>query len=265
LHEAQYEGATIKRRLASLRSFYRFGEREGWAGDNPAAMLRNPKGGGRKLPSVLTTQEVGQLLVAPPKGEPFGIRDRAMLETMYSAGLRVSELVGMNLGDLSLTEGLARIRGKGRKERFAPLGSFAVKAIRSWFVPRKELLAGKMDILGRVRAIPKRSKAAKMPVKILPAETPLFLNKFGGRMTTRSTARMLLKYLKQTNLDSRVPPITPHTLRHSFATHLLNNGADIRSVQELLGHKSLNTTQIYTHLNTEYLIKMYNKAHPRAK
>jgi integrase/recombinase XerC len=127
------------------------------------------------------------------------------------------------------------------------------------------LLAGKMDVLGRTRALPKRSKAAKIPANILPAETPLFLNKFGGRMTTRSTARMLDKYLKETNLDTRKPPVTPHTLRHSFATHLLNNGADIRSVQELLGHKSLITTQIYTHLNTEYLIKIYNKAHPRAK
>ena len=185
-----------------------------------------------------------------------------MLETMYSAGLRISELVGINLGDLSLTEGLVRIRGKGRKERFAPLGSYAIKAIRAWFAPRKKLLAGEMDILGRSRVVPKRSKAAKIPTNTLPANTPLFLNKFGGRMTTRSTARMLIKYLKQTNLDSRT---TPHTLRHSFATHLLNSGADIRSVQQLLGHKSLVTTQIYTHLKPEQLIKVYNKAHPRAK
>ena len=262
LHEAGYAQSTIERRLASLRSFYHFGQRERWADENPAKPLRNPKGGRRKLPHVLSTEEVGQLLVAPPLGDPFGIRDRAMLEVMYSAGLRVSELVGMDLGDISLAEGLVRVRGKGRKERFAPLGSFAVKAIKSWFAPRKELLAGKMDVLGRSRDVAKRSKMAKIPSNILPAETPLFLNKFGGRMTTRSTARMLIKYLKQTNLDSRT---TPHTLRHSFATHLLNNGADIRSVQELLGHKSLITTQIYTHLNSEQLIKVYNKAHPRAK
>jgi integrase/recombinase XerC len=261
MHEAQYASATIARRLASLRSFYRFGQRERWAEENPAKPLRNPRGG-RKLPHFLSTDEVGKLLTAPPADDPFGLRDRAMLETMYSAGLRVSELVGMNLGDLSLAEGLVRIRGKGRKERFAPLGSFAVKAIRTWFAPRRELLAGKMDILGRARTVPKRSKAAKIPHNILPADTPLFLNKFGGRMTTRSTARMLIKYLKQTHLDERT---TPHTLRHSFATHLLNNGADIRSVQELLGHKSLITTQIYTHLNTEILISIYNKAHPRAK
>ena len=261
MSEAGYAGATISRRLASLRSFYRFGQRERWMEENPAKPLRNPKGG-RKLPYFLSTDEVGKLLEAPPFGDPFGIRDRAMLETMYSTGVRVSELVGMNLGDLSLKEGLVRVRGKGRKERFAPLGSFALKAISAWFVHRKKLFAGEMDVLGRVRAVPKRSKAAKIPPNALPAETPLFLNKFGGRITTRSAARMLIKYSKQTGLDSRT---TPHTLRHSFATHLLNNGADIRSVQELLGHKSLITTQIYTHLNTEHLINIYNKAHPRAK
>ena len=261
MNEAGYAPATVARRLASLRSFYRFGLRQRWVEENPATALRNPKGG-KRLPHFLSTEEVGKLLEAPPLGDPFGIRDRAMLETMYSAGVRVSELVGMNLGDLSMKEGLVRVRGKGRKERFAPLGSFAIKAISSWFVHRKKLLAGEMDILGRVRAIPKRSRAAKIPSNTPPSETPLFLNKFGGRMTTRSTARMLIKYLKQTRLDVRT---TPHTLRHSFATHLLNSGADIRSVQELLGHKSLITTQIYTHLNTENLIKVYNKAHPRAK
>jgi integrase/recombinase XerC len=262
MHEAKYAPSTIARRLASLRSFYRFGERDRWANDkNPAESLHTPKVK-RNLPYFLSTEEVGKLLEAPSAGDPFGIRDRAMLETMYSAGLRVSELVGMNLGDLSLAEGLVRIRGKGRKERFAPLGSHAVKAIRVWFAPRKKMLAGEMDVLGRTRAVPKRSKAAKIPSNMPPANTPLFLNKFGGRMTTRSAARMLIKYLEQTALDTRT---TPHTLRHSFATHLLNNGADIRSVQQLLGHKSLVTTQIYTHLKPEHLIKVYNKAHPRAK
>jgi integrase/recombinase XerC len=261
MHEAGYSRSTIARRLASLRSFYRFGQREEWATENPAKALRNPKGG-RKLPFFLSTDEIGKLLVAPSAADPFGIRDRAMLETMYSAGVRVSELVGMNLGDLSIAEGLVRVRGKGRRERFAPLGSYAVKVIKNWFVYRKELLAGKMDILGRERSVPKRSRAAKINPNTPPQELPLFLNKFGGRMTTRSVARMLIKYLKQTGLDERT---TPHTLRHCFATHLLNNGADIRSVQELLGHKSLITTQIYTHLNTENLIKIYEKAHPRAK
>ncbi|MCL2005207.1 MAG: tyrosine recombinase XerC [Planctomycetaceae bacterium] len=260
MHEAGYARSTVARRLASLRSFYRFGLRERWTDENPAKPLRNPKGG-RKLPYFLTTDEVGELLIAPPEHDPFGMRDRAMLETMYSAGLRVSEIVGMNLGDLSLAEGLVRVRGKGKRERFAPLGSYAVNAIRTWFIPRKELLTGMMDVLGRERPVAKRSRAAKISSSTLPADTPLFLNKFGGRLTTRSVARMLEKYLNQTGLDART---TPHTLRHTFATHLLNNGADIRSVQELLGHKSLITTQIYTHLTTENLIQIYNKAHPRA-
>ena len=264
MSEAGYARSTIARRLASLRSFYRFGLRQRWVKENPAKPIDNPNRIRRKPPGVLTTEEVGQLLVAPAR-DPFGLRDRAMLETVYSAGLRVSELVGINLGDLRLTEGLVRVRGKGKRERFAPLGSYAVKAIRAWFAPRRELLVGKMDVLGRTRAVPKRSRAAKIPTNTPSADTPLFLNKFGGRMTTRSTARMLLKYLEQTGLDSRKPPITPHTLRHSFATHLLHNGADIRSVQELLGHKSLITTQIYTHLDTEKLLKIYNKAHPKAK
>ena len=262
--EPPFAKSTIARRVASLRSFYRFGQRQRWVTENPAKPLRPPHGMRRNV-QVLTTEEVGRLLTAPPVGDPFGLRDRAMLETIYSAGLRVSELVGMNLGDLRLTEGLVRIRGKGKKERFAPLGPYAVKAIRAWFVPRRELLAGKMDVLGRTRAVAKRSKAAKIPTNTPPAETPLFLNKFGGRMTTRSTARMLLKYLQQTGLDGKEPAVSPHTLRHSFATHLLHNGADIRSVQKLLGHKSLITTQIYTHLDTEKLLKIYNKAHPKAK
>jgi integrase/recombinase XerC len=263
MHEADYAKSSIARHLASLRSFYRFGdERESWTDKDPAKPLRNPSGVKRERPHVLSTKEVGELLSAPPTNDPFGIRDRAMLETMYSSGVRVSELVGMNLGDLSLGEGMVRVRGKGRRERFALLGPHAVKAIRAWFVHRKKLLAGTMDILGRDRAVPKRSKMAKISSKTLPADTPLFLNKFGGRMTTRSAFRMLVKYLKQTNLD---PKTTPHTLRHSFATHLLHNGADIRSIQELLGHKNLITTQIYTHMSLENVVKIYNKAHPKGK
>jgi integrase/recombinase XerC len=260
MHEAGLARASVARRLSSLRSFFKFGIRDRWAAENPAKPLRTPRGG-RKLPYFLTTDEIEQLLNAPPSADPFGIRDRAILETMYSAGLRVGELVSINLGDLSLTEGLVRVRGKGRKERFAPLGSFAVKAIQRWFSIRRELLDGLLDAAGNHRTVPKRSKAAKINPKTLPAETPVFLNKFGGRLTTRSIARMLEKYLQMTGLDHRTHP---HTLRHSFATHLMNNGADIRSVQELLGHKSLITTQIYTHLTTANLREVYEKAHPRA-
>lgn len=239
LHDAGYARSSISRRLACLRSFFRFAQREGLVSSNPAKPLRNPRRE-RKLPHFLTNSEMGRLLAAPDPGDPLGARDRAILETMYSAGLRVSELVGINFEDLDLADGLVRIRGKGRKERLAPLGSHAVRALRRWFKARREL--------------PKSDR---------PGETdPVFVNKFGARITTRSIRRMLEKYLKQTGLDLRT---TPHTLRHSFATHLLDRGADIRSVQELLGHKSLVTTQIYTHVSTASLRKVYERAHPRAR
>jgi len=238
LHEAGYAKTSVARRLASLRTFYKFAQREGLADSNPAKPLRNPRRD-RKLPHFLSTEEIGRLLNAPPATTAMGLRDRAVLETMYSAGLRVSEAVGMNDGDWDMAEGLVRIRGKGRRERLAPIGSFAAKALARWL---------------KVRTI--SPKEAKNQL------APMFTNKFGGRLTTRSVHRMLLKYLKLAGLDLRT---TPHTLRHSFATHLLDRGADIRSVQELLGHKSLVTTQIYTHVSTAGLRAAYERAHPRAK
>ena len=237
LHQAEYAPASISRKLASARSFFRFAQREGLCQSNPAKPLRNPRRQ-RKLPHYLTTSEIGELLSSPETDDPLGMRDRAILETLYSAGLRVSELVGLGDRDLDLNEGLARIRGKGKKERLSPLGSYAIAAIEQW---------------RRVRHL--SAAAAKL------ANPPLFVNKFGNRLTTRSVARMLEKYLKLTGLDLRT---SPHTLRHSFATHLLDRGADIRSVQELLGHQSLITTQIYTHLSTSGLRAAYEKAHPRA-
>jgi integrase/recombinase XerC len=236
LHDAGYAKSSVSRRLASLRSFYRFAQREGLSQQNPAKPLRNPRRE-RKLPHFLTTAEIGKLLSAPPANETMGLRDRAIFETMYSAGLRVSELVGINDDDLDLDDGLVRVRGKGKRERLAPLGTFAVKAVRRWIINRR--ISGK----------PGRG-------------SPVFVNKFGTRLTTRSVARMLEKYLLTTGLDLRT---SPHTLRHSFATHLLDRGADIRSVQELLGHKSLVTTQIYTHVSTASLKQVYERAHPRAK
>jgi len=238
LHEAGYAKTSIARRLASLRSFFRFAQREGGADANPAKPLRNPRPD-RKLPHFLSTDEIGRLLETPPGDRPMGLRDRAILETMYSAGLRVSELVGINDGDLDLSDGLVKIRGKGRRERLSPLGTFAVQALQRWL---------------RVRTLSRRQPAGP--------EAPVFVSRLGSRLTTRSVARMLEKYLKIAGLDLRT---TPHTLRHSFATHLLDRGADIRSVQELLGHKSLVTTQIYTHVSTASLREAYEKAHPRAK
>ena len=215
LNEAGYAKASIARRMASLRSFFRFAQREGLTDDNPAKPLRNPRTG-RQLPHFLSTDEVGKLLQAPDLATPNGLRDQAILETMYSAGLRVSETVGLNDEDLGLDEGITRVRGKGRRERLAPIGSYARKALQRWL---------------------------------------------NTRQLAADVGRMLEKYLKQTDLDLRT---SPHTLRHSFATHLLNHGADIRSVQELLGHKSLGTTQIYTHVSTAGLQAAYEKAHPRA-
>jgi integrase/recombinase XerC len=238
LHEAGYAKSSVARRLASLRSFFRFCQREELCQHNPAKPLRNPRRD-RKLPHFLSGDEIGKLLVSPPRDTTMGLRDRAIFETLYSAGLRVSELVGMNVDDIDFEDGLVTVRGKGKRERLAPLGRYAVRALQRW--------------------LRKRTLAKGVPVKI---GSPVFVNKFGKRLTTRSVGRLLEKYLKLTGLDTRT---SPHTLRHSFATHLLDRGADIRSVQELLGHKSLVTTQIYTHVSTAGLRKAYDLAHPRAK
>jgi integrase/recombinase XerC len=240
LHDAGYAKATIARRLASLRSFFRFGQRDGWAESNPAKPLRNPRQP-RSLPHFLSTDEIGRLLQAPPPSEPQGLRDRAILETMYSAGLRVSEVVGLDDDDVDRAGSVVRVRGKGKRERLSPLGSYAFAALDEW--------------LG-VRRVAPAILQAKSP------RVPLFVNRSGKRLTTRSIGRMLEKYLRETGLDRRT---SPHSLRHSFATHLLDRGADIRSVQELLGHKSLVTTQIYTHVSTANLRAAYERAHPRAQ
>ena len=240
LQEAGFAKSSISRRLASVRSFFRFGQREQWVTINPATPLRNPRKS-HKLPHFLTTEDISRLLAAPNAKTSAGKRDLAMLETLYSAGLRVSELVSLSDKDFDGESGVVRVRGKGRKERLAPIGSYAQAALDDWLAVRK--------------LHPIDKPPAAQP------ESPTFTNKFGKRITTRSVARMLEKYLKQSGLDLRT---SPHTLRHSFATHLLDRGADIRSVQELLGHKSLVTTQIYTHVSTASLRAAYEKAHPRA-
>ena len=238
LHECQYAKTTIARRLACLRSFFRYCAREKLTTSNPAKALRTPRTG-RKLPSFLTTQQTVALIEAPPSDEPSGLRDRAMLETMYSAGLRVAELVGLNLSDWDQDANVLRVRGKGRKERIAPVGSHASTALHEWIAVRE--VAGD--------AGPEDREA-------------VFLNRFGKRLTTRSVGRMLEKYVKANGLDSKT---SPHSLRHTFATHMLDGGADLRSVQELLGHKSLTTTQIYTHVSTQRMRETYDKAHPHSQ
>ncbi len=237
LHEQKYAKTTVARRLAAVRAFGKFLCRQGVLQINPALALRGPRLD-KKLPHFLTLEQVEALLNAPTGFDPLARRDHAILEVLYSAGLRVSELVGLNTEDATLPDGVLVVRGKGKKERLALLGPHAIRALQVWLADREALLAQHG----------------------LQSEA-VFLNKTATRLTTRSVGRLLEKYLERAGLDPRT---TPHTLRHSFATHLLDNGADIRGVQELLGHKSLNTTQVYTHISTKRLQESYDKAHPRA-
>ncbi len=228
-----YAASTIARRLASLRSFYRYQRRQGVVTSDPVGGLRNPKQP-RRLPKLLRVDDVIRLLDGIPTADDLGIRDRAMFEALYGSGLRVGELVGLDLADLDDESGLVRVRGKGRRERLSPVGSLAMEWLVRW-------------------------RAARRPR--VPGEPALFLNRRGTRLTSRSVGRILQEHLVALGFD---PSSSPHTLRHSFATHLLDRGADLRSVQELLGHRSLTTTQIYTHVTRERLIDAYNEAHPRA-
>lgn len=237
LTEQNYSRATIARRIASLRSLYRYLQRQQKVDRDPTDGLKGPKLD-QNLPHFLSQDDINNLLNAPQGETLMCLRDRAILETLYSAGLRVSELVALNQEYLDLNDGTAVVRGKGKKERIALLGPQALKAVEAYLHERK------------------LQKSLK--VKENPA---IFLNKNGTRLTTRSVGRLLEKYIKLAGMDSRT---TPHTLRHTFATHLLDAGADIRGVQELLGHSSLGTTQIYTHVTTTRLKESYQKAHPRA-
>lgn len=228
-----YAPSTIARRLASLRSFYRFHRRLGALVGDPAGGLRNPKQP-KRLPRLIRAEDVVQFLEAIPTAEPAGVRDRAIFEVLYGGGLRVGELVGLDRADLDLDGGLVRVRGKGRRERLAPIGPVAAGWLGHWLALRRPARAD---------------------------EPAVFLNRRGGRLTTRSIGRILRARLQEHGLD---PASSPHTLRHSFATHLLDRGADLRVVQELLGHRRLTTTQIYTHVTRERLIDAYNAIHPRA-
>jgi integrase/recombinase XerC len=243
LGEQSYSAATMARKIATLRSFYKWAERRGAADSNPMTLIRTPRQS-KRLPKAISVDQVERLLSAPDQNDVLGVRDRAMLETLYSTGIRVSELVGLEIDDVDLAGEAVKVRGKGKKERIVPLGSHALGAIGRYV----EML----------RADPRFTAAWSEGRE----RRPLFVNKHGGRLSSRSVRRKLDKYLKQVGLDST---ISPHTLRHSFATHLLDNGADLRSVQELLGHQSLSTTQVYTHLTTQRMHNAYSQAHPRAE
>lgn len=237
LNDKGYSKATIARKLATLRSFYKFLVKMGRRSANPLAAIRTPKQD-KKLPRFLEYAEIKRLLETPPMDSWLGARDRAILETLYSTGIRVSELVGLNMDDIDFLSEVIHIRGKGKKERIAPISSSALQAIQHYMEFRNKRCQNNSQFDTRV----------------------LFVNKHGQRLSTRSVRRKMDKYLKMAGLD---PNISPHTLRHSFATHMLNNGADLRSVQELLGHQSLSTTQVYTHLTTKRLKEVYENAHPR--
>ncbi len=229
-----YAASTIARRLASLRSFYRYLRRQGTVTTDPTSGLRNPKQP-QRLPRLLRIDDVIRLLDAIPVHTALGVRDRAMLETLYGGGLRVSELVGLNLDDIDFESDLVRVRGKGRRERLSPIGPMAIRWIHHYLPIRQPKSAG---------------------------EQAVFLNRYGTRLTTRSVGRLLEDHLARAGLTGAA---SPHTLRHSFATHLLDRGADLRSVQELLGHRNLTTTQIYTHVTQDRLLHIYHEAHPRAR
>jgi integrase/recombinase XerC len=236
LNEKQYSKATVARKLATLRSFYKFLVKRNHLDSNPVMGIRTPKQE-KKLPHFLEYEEVKRLLETPPVDTWLGARDRAILETLYSTGIRVSELVGLNMDDVDFLGEVVHIRGKGKKERIAPISSSALQVIQHYMEFRNKRAQSNNNFDSKV----------------------LFVNKHGKRLSTRSVRRKMDKYLKMAGLD---PSISPHTLRHSFATHMLNNGADLRSVQELLGHQSLSTTQVYTHLTTKKLKEVYQDAHP---
>lgn len=243
LGSKDYSAATMARKIATLRSFYKWANRRGVTKTNPMTAIRTPRQG-KRLPKAITVEQIEKLLATPSDKDVLGMRDRAMLEVLYSTGIRVSELVGLNVDDMDESGEALRVRGKGKKERMVPLGMHALGAVARY--------------AALVRADPRYAQWWKDENRA----RPLFINKHGQRLSSRSVRRKLDKYLVQAGLD---PDISPHTLRHSFATHLLDNGADLRSVQELLGHQSLSTTQIYTHLTAHRLQDAYNKAHPRAE
>ncbi len=240
LHElaaSRLAKSSLARKLAAMRSFFQYGVKQGWLDDNPAKVLSTPKLD-RPVPEFLSEEEMERFLERPDSDSVLGLRDRAILELFYASGIRLSELVGIDLADLSLDERMLRVRGKGRKERLVPFGSKAVASLTSYLQVRPTLFQGNFD------------------------EPAVFLNYRGTRISPRSVERLVDKYVRLTLLRRGV---SPHALRHSFASHLLGRGADLRVIQELLGHESLATTQKYTHLNIKQLLHVYRKSHPRAK
>lgn len=240
LHSDHKKKTSIARKLAALRTFFQFLVREGLAESNPAKLVATPRKE-KKLPVHLSIEDAVRFIETPDPETDFGKRDRAILELLYATGVRVSELVQINLRDIDFKNKLVRVFGKRRKERIVPFGEPATKALQDYLTVREKFLLN--------------APATKRDAQ------PLILNYQGTRMTTRSVGRLVEKYIR---LCAGIHDISPHALRHSFATHLLDSGADLRDIQELLGHARLSTTQIYTHVSMEKLIEVYDKAHPKA-
>lgn len=236
LVEENYARTSIARKAAALRAFFAHLTRQGRIAENPALLLKT-SGARRKLPTVLTTEQIDRLLQAPLGDSFLSLRDRALLEFLYSTGARVGEAAGLSIEDVDLREGTARLFGKGKKERFSAIGSFALDRMKDYLPVRN------------LRAKPETGSR-------------LFINARGGPLTDRSMRRVLKRRIREADLPQAV---SPHTLRHSFATHLLQHGANLRAVQEMLGHKSVSTTQIYTKITPEHLQTVYERAHPRAQ
>ncbi len=246
LHQQRISASSSSRKLSAIRTFVKFLRREDLLEDNPSSLVGTPKKP-QTIPAHLTMQEMSQLLAMPDASNPLGRRDRAILELFYASGLRLSELVGLDMEDVNLSGRMVRVMGKGRKQRLVPFNTTTADALRAWLKDRN-LPAQSAEGRGQT----KRARAARAPV---------FLNYRGGRLSTRSVDRLVRRYVA---LCGAKFGISPHALRHSFATHLLANGADLRAIQELLGHARLSTTQRYTHVNAAQLIEVYKKSHPRA-
>lgn len=236
LYEKKLKKSTIGRKLAAMRSFYDFCLKRKWIDKNPAKVLATPRQD-KNVPTFLSEDEMAEFLDLPSSDKPLDLRDRAVLELLYASGIRVGELVAVDLGDVGFDERLVRVRGKGKKERLVPFGKKAEASLRSYLRARPGLLENRLG------------------------QNALFLNYKGGRLSSRSVERIVGKYIRRTAVNRK---ISPHSLRHSFASHLLSRGADLRVIQELLGHASLATTQKYTHLDLKQLLDVYKRSHPRS-
>ena len=248
LYRQGHARTSVARKLSALRAFGRYLRREGWIESDPAALAVGPKRE-QKIPAHLSVDEMSRLLEMPDVSAALGRRDRAILELFYASGLRLSELVGLDLDEVNLRARMVRVMGKGAKERLVPFNTTTEQSIRAWLADRAALRA-------------QSPKPKAQSPKPRAQREPLFVNFRGARLTGRSVQRLVARYVAACSTRFG---ISPHALRHSFATHLLQRGADLRAIQELLGHVQLSTTQRYTHVNAAQLLDVYRKAHPRAK